>query len=80
MITTRSYPLEFVIGSAAVSAVAEVAYAANRVLERDPHYAAELARWTPHEPAPGGARSAPAERPADNRLPNRARFPCTARS
>jgi nitroreductase len=46
--------LEMVIGAAAVAAVAEIAHAANRVLERDPAYAEELARWTRREPAPDG--------------------------
>jgi nitroreductase len=46
--------LEMVIGSAAVAAVAEIAHAANRVLERDPGYVAELTRWVRHERAPDG--------------------------
>jgi nitroreductase len=46
--------LEMVIGAAAVAAVAEIAHAANRVLERDTAYAEELARWTRQEPAPDG--------------------------
>lgn len=46
--------LEMVIGAAAVAAVAEIAHAANRVLQRDPAYAAELARWVRTEPAPDG--------------------------
>ena len=66
--------LEFVIGSAAVGAVAEIAHAANRVLERDPRYAAELARWTRYDPAPDGVPvsvGGPAGEPQDL-LPQRA--------
>jgi len=66
--------LDFVIGTAAVGAVAEIAHAANRVLERDPHYVAELARWTRREPAPDGVPvrvGGPAGEPQDL-LPQRA--------
>ncbi|GAA1861174.1 Acg family FMN-binding oxidoreductase [Asanoa iriomotensis] len=37
--------LDLIIGASAVNALAEVVNAANRVLRRDPAYAAELARW-----------------------------------
>lgn len=43
--------LELVSGTAPVAAVAEIAQAANRVLSRDPGYAAEIAAWTRHGPA-----------------------------
>ncbi|MDG4766853.1 nitroreductase family protein [Solwaraspora sp. WMMD406] len=46
--------LELVIGSTAVGAVAEIAMSANRVLDRDPDYRDELARWTRHGPASDG--------------------------
>ena len=46
--------LELVIGTAAVSAVAEIAQSANRVLERNPDYLAELASWTRSRQAPDG--------------------------
>jgi nitroreductase len=38
--------LELVTGVAAVEAVAEIAQAANRVLNRNPEYVAEVAAWT----------------------------------
>lgn len=38
--------LELVIGAAAVGALAEIAHGANRVLERDTEYRAEVSRWT----------------------------------
>ena len=66
--------LEFVIGSAAVEAIAEIVHAANRVLERDPLYVAELARWTRYDPAPDGVPvsvGGPAGEPQDL-LPQRA--------
>jgi hypothetical protein len=68
-----------VIGPAAVEAVAEIAHAANRVLERDPAYMAELARWTRHESAPDGvpvAAGGPAGEPQDV-LPQRSFGACT---
>jgi nitroreductase len=43
--------LELVSGRLPVAAVAEIAHAANRVLHRDPAYAAELASWTRSEPS-----------------------------
>ncbi|BCB91689.1 Acg family FMN-binding oxidoreductase [Phytohabitans suffuscus] len=46
--------LDLVVGTAAVSAFGELARGANRVLERDPGYRAEIAAWTRHEPAPDG--------------------------
>ncbi len=46
--------LEMVIGVSAVNAFAEVARSANRVLERDPAYRAELAEWVRSAPAPDG--------------------------
>lgn len=46
--------LELVIGSRAVAALAEIAQSANRVLERDPRYRVEVARWTRRERAPDG--------------------------
>jgi nitroreductase len=60
--------LEMVIGTPAVAAVAAVAHAANRVLERDPEYVAELVRWTRREPAPDGvpiSAGGPAGEPQD---------------
>ena len=39
--------LELVSGATPVAAVAEIAQAADRVLSRDPGYAAEIAAWTP---------------------------------
>ncbi|MFY1632908.1 Acg family FMN-binding oxidoreductase [Solwaraspora sp. WMMB335] len=50
--------LELVIGSTAVGAVAEIAMSANRVLDRDPAYQAEIARWTRHGPASDGVPAA----------------------
>lgn len=38
--------LELIIGTMAVGALGEIARSANRVLERDPAYRAELAAWT----------------------------------
>jgi hypothetical protein len=46
--------LELVVGNAAVEAFGHLAQSANRVLERDPAYRAEIARWTRHQPAPDG--------------------------
>lgn len=47
--------LDLVSGVAAVAAVAEISQAANRVLNRDAHYVAELAAWTrPDETANDG--------------------------
>ncbi|MFK3981026.1 Acg family FMN-binding oxidoreductase [Micromonospora sp. NPDC050397] len=46
--------LEMVIGTAPVQAVAEIARSANRVLERDPDYRAELAGWIRTAPAVDG--------------------------
>ncbi|MCX4473641.1 nitroreductase [Micromonospora sp. NBC_01655] len=46
--------LELVIGVSAVNAFAEIARSANRVLERDPAYRAELADWVRAAPAPDG--------------------------
>ncbi|WP_422774728.1 Acg family FMN-binding oxidoreductase [Plantactinospora sp. WMMC1484] len=46
--------LELVVGTAAVEAVGELARSANRVLERDPGYRDEIARWTRSGPAPDG--------------------------
>jgi len=43
--------LELVSGTTPVAAVAEIAQAANRVLNRDPDYAAEIGAWTRHDPA-----------------------------
>lgn len=50
--------LELVVGSCAVEAFGELARSANRVLERDPGYRAEIARWTRHGPAPDGVPAA----------------------
>jgi nitroreductase len=60
--------LEMVIGAPAVAAIAAVAHAANRVLERDPEYVAELVRWTRRAPAPDGvpvSAGGPAGEPQD---------------
>lgn len=46
--------LELVIGSAAVGAFAEIANSADRVLNRDPAYRAELSRWLRQDEAPDG--------------------------
>ncbi|WP_173052662.1 Acg family FMN-binding oxidoreductase [Phytohabitans houttuyneae] len=46
--------LDLVVGTAAVDAFGELARGANRVLERDPRYRAEIAAWTRHGPAPDG--------------------------
>ncbi|MDQ7906380.1 nitroreductase family protein [Phytohabitans sp. ZYX-F-186] len=46
--------LDLVVGTAAVAAFGELARGANRVLERDPGYRAEIAAWTRHGPAPDG--------------------------
>jgi nitroreductase len=43
--------LELVSGPGPLVAVAEIAQAASRILNRDPEYAAELAAWTRHDPA-----------------------------
>jgi hypothetical protein len=66
--------LEMVIGPAPVQAVAEIAHSANRVLERDRDYQAELARWIRTAPAPDGVpveAGGPAGEPQDT-LPQRA--------
>lgn len=60
--------LELVIGSTAVGALAEIAHSANRVLERDPRYRAEIAQWTRHGHAPDGVpvdAGGPASEPQD---------------
>ena len=46
--------LDLIIGTAAVNAFAEIANSANRVLNRNPHYRAEIANWTRHQPADDG--------------------------
>jgi hypothetical protein len=46
--------LELLIGPGPVGAVAEIAHSANRVLHRDPRYAAELAAWTRPDTAVDG--------------------------
>ncbi|HEX5596733.1 MAG TPA: nitroreductase family protein [Micromonosporaceae bacterium] len=46
--------LELVIGPAAVAALGEIARSANRVLERDAAYQAELTHWIRHGYAPDG--------------------------
>ncbi len=46
--------LELMIGAGPVAAVAEVAWAASRVLHRDPGYRDEMARWVRDESAPDG--------------------------
>jgi nitroreductase len=46
--------LDLVVGTPAVTALGELARGANRVLERDPGYRAEIAAWTRHGPAPDG--------------------------
>lgn len=46
--------LDLVVGTAAVTAFGELAHGANRVLERDPAYRAEIAAWTRHGPALDG--------------------------
>ena len=66
--------LEMVIGPAAVAAVAEIAHAANRVLDRDTAYVEELARWIRHVPAADGvpvSAGGPVGEPQDV-LPQRA--------
>jgi nitroreductase len=60
--------LELVIGAAAVQAVAEISRAANRVLERDEAYRAELARWIRTGPGRDGVpveAGGPAREPQD---------------
>lgn len=60
--------LEMVIGPAAVQAVAEIARGANRVLERDRRYQAELAQWIRTSPAVDGVpveAGGPAAEPQD---------------
>lgn len=52
--------LELVIGSGPVAAVAEIVREANRALQRDAGYRAELARWIRREPAPDGVPSSAA--------------------
>ncbi|MFI7022258.1 Acg family FMN-binding oxidoreductase [Micromonospora sp. NPDC049900] len=46
--------LELLIGVSAVTAFAEIARGAHRVLERDPAYRAERLTWVRAEPAPDG--------------------------
>ncbi|HLL65009.1 MAG TPA: nitroreductase family protein [Micromonosporaceae bacterium] len=46
--------LELLIGAGGVAAVAELAWAASRVLHRDPDYRAEMASWVRDESAPDG--------------------------
>ncbi|WBB81708.1 nitroreductase [Micromonospora sp. WMMD882] len=50
--------LELVIGASAVSAFAEIAGSAHRVLERDPAYRAERTAWTRIGPATDGVPAA----------------------
>ncbi|HEY8534286.1 MAG TPA: nitroreductase [Micromonospora sp.] len=60
--------LQLVIGMSAVGAVAEIARSANRVLDRNPEYRAEVARWTRDGDAPDGvpiAVGGPAPEPQD---------------
>ncbi|MEH1012972.1 nitroreductase [Micromonospora sp. CPCC 206060] len=66
--------LELVIGTSAVAMVAEIARSANRVLERDPGYRAEVVEWIRSEPADDGipaAAGGPQSEPHDL-LPQRA--------
>jgi hypothetical protein len=66
--------LEMVIGAGAVQAVAEIAHGANRVLERDRGYQAELAGWIRTSPAVDGVpveAGGPVPEPQDL-LPQRA--------
>ncbi|WP_213456954.1 Acg family FMN-binding oxidoreductase [Rhizomonospora bruguierae] len=46
--------LDLIIGPVPVAALAELAYSAHRVLNRDPAYARELLNWTRTEPADDG--------------------------
>lgn len=46
--------LELIVGTAAVGAFGHLARSANRVLERDPSYRTEMARWARAEQAPDG--------------------------
>jgi nitroreductase len=46
--------LDLVIGARPVAALAEIVQSANRVLERDPDYRTELARWIRQDAAPDG--------------------------
>ncbi|HYN95614.1 MAG TPA: nitroreductase family protein [Pilimelia sp.] len=46
--------LELMIGAGPVAAVAELAWAASRVLHRDPGYRDEMAQWVRDESAPDG--------------------------
>ncbi|GAB2958370.1 hypothetical protein GCM10027280_53890 [Micromonospora polyrhachis] len=46
--------LDLIIGTPAVNAFAEIANSANRVLNRDPRYRAEMARWVRYEHAVDG--------------------------
>jgi len=60
--------LELVIGTAAVGALAEIAHAANRVLQRDPAYREEMAGWVRAERAADGIpvlAAAPVPEPQD---------------
>ncbi|MGW0502202.1 Acg family FMN-binding oxidoreductase [Micromonospora sp. NPDC003241] len=50
--------LELLIGVSAVTAFAEIARGAHRVLERDPAYRAERVAWARAEPAPDGVPAA----------------------
>ncbi|WP_442931345.1 Acg family FMN-binding oxidoreductase [Micromonospora sp. NBC_00330] len=66
--------LEMVIGAGAVQAVAEIAHSANRFLERDSDYQAELTRWVRESPAGDGVpieAGGPVPEPQDL-LPQRA--------
>jgi len=61
--------LELVTGTAAVGAVAEIAHAASRVLNRNPSYVAELTAWTrPDDSASDGVPASaggPSSEPQD---------------
>lgn len=60
--------LELIIGTIAVGALGEIARSANRVLERNPAYRAELAHWTRNQASPDGvpvAVGGPAPEPQD---------------
>jgi nitroreductase len=46
--------LDLIIGPVPVAALAEIAYSAHRVLQRDPAYSRELLDWTRAEPAADG--------------------------
>ena len=60
--------LDLIVGTPAVSAVAEVAHSADRVLRRDDRYRAEIEAWTRPAPARDGVppeAAGPAADPAD---------------